>query len=314
MTVNYGTAATINITSGLQNGYNNLFNSARVHQSTAYWYPSPASTTPLYRGNTYTTDVLYHDTSLYIRQKRDIPLVKITEVQVKNNGTGVTYPQPLFMNSATAFAVELTNVGDYPADMEGDTLLVISANANGTPNSAFNNKIYIFPRITIQPGQNIVLQSRTGISNIDSTKTLGAMMNLSPSNATNFAILYKDGKGVVDGVAFNSMPPASGTVWTSNNIPASVWTGNGITLDALSAGVTRIGWPTNPAAAPANMAQYWQVSDSLHSMNLGTTPSNLMRYADNGCIGEVAPVRIHLNILPPVDLALDSITLPTGCG
>lgn len=313
-TATYGNPTTVTITNGVQSWASNIYNSGRQEKSTIYWYNDPSCTVPFYRGNTYTTDILYHDTTFYIRQKRELPLVKISEVQLKNNGEGVTFPQPLWMNTATTFAVELTNVGDYPANMLGDTLMLVSVNANNTSaNTALNNKMYIFPNVTIQPHSCLVVQFRAGINNVDSTQTL-ATATLSPANNANFAILYRDKKGVVDGVAFNNMPPASGSVWTSQNVPASVWAGTGITMPTLSAGVIRKGWPANANATPSNSRNYWQVADSTHIMTIGTVNENLIRFSDNGCEGDTTSVHIHLNLVPQIDLALDSITMPDGCG
>lgn len=314
-TGDYGNSVTVTVNNGVQNWYSNVYASGRVEKSAVYWYADTNSdSAPIFRGNTYTTDVLYHDTTFYVRQHRDLPLVKITEVQIKNNGLGVTNPQPLWMNSQTAFAVELTNVGDYPANLQGDTLMLCAVNSNNTnANTSLNNKMYIFPNVTIQPGRALVVQFKSGVAVTDSSRTLGAA-TVSPSYSANFAILYRDKKGVVDGVAFNNMPPADGTVWTNNNVPASVWSGSGIVLDNQTAGVMRKGWPTNPNAAPSNSASYWQVADSTHSMHIGTVEENLIRFTDNGCLGDASPVHIHLNNLPLIDLALDSISMPEGCG
>lgn len=312
---NYGSSATVNVTSGVQQWYSNIYTSGRAERSTIYWYTdNDPNTVPFYRGNSYTTDVLYHDTTFYIRQHRNLPLMKITEVQLKNNGVGVTFPQQLWMNAATAFAVEMTNVGDYPAELEGDTLMLCSVNTNN--NNAFatlNNKMYIFPRVTIQPGKSLVVQFRSGITTTDSTKTLGAGATITPAYNHNFAILYRDKRGVVDAVSFNNMSSASGTVWTQNNIHNSVWAGQGIALNNTTAGVIRKGWPTS-SSSPSNSAQYWQVADSTHIMTLGTPDTKLIRFYDNGCLGEVATVNIHLNNLPSIDLSLDSISMPEGCG
>lgn len=305
-TTNYGTTATLNPT-GLQTWYSNVYTSGRQHKSTAYWYASPTDETPFYIGNSYTTDVLYHDTLFYIRQRRDFPLVKISEVQIKNaNVDGVTYPLPLWMNSATTFAIELTNIGDVPADMTGDTIHIIS------PTNSFNNKYYVFPQVTIQPGACLVLQYRTGINNVDSSKTI-ATTTLSPNYNTNFAILYRDGDGIVDAVAFNAVT-STGTAWSSNNVPATVWAGDGITLTQTNAGVIRTGFPTVPNSTPYNTAQYWQLADSAHRMTIGTVNSNLLRYYDNGCLGDYTTARVHLLNVPNVDLALDSLTIEGGCG
>ncbi|MBP5516098.1 MAG: T9SS type A sorting domain-containing protein [Bacteroidales bacterium] len=302
MSINYGTAATVNATGGLQNWYSNIFTSSTLHKSEVYWYTSPTSTTPIWRGNTFVTDPLYTDTSFYIRQKRDFPLVKITEVQFKNNMPGVTYPMPLWMNSQTTFAIELTNVGDYPADMTDDTIMLVSNT------SSLNNKIYKFPHVVIQPGASLVLQYRGGI-NADSVHTLGTA-NLTANLNANLGVLYYSNGVIEDAVAFNLVTTQN--QWTSKNVPNNVWAGSGIVMPDSTAGVYRKGWPTGNSLS--NAQQYWQIADNNNKMTLGTTNTNLIRYTDNGCLGDVAPVRIHLISLPDVDMAIDSLDLASGCG
>lgn len=304
LSINYGNSATLTVTGGLQTWYSNIFTQSTAHQSEVYWYTSPTSTTPIWRGHTFTTDPLYTDTCFYIRQKRDFPLMKITEVQLKNNQPGVTYPMPLWMNGATTFAIEMTNVGDYPADLEGDTLHIVSSQ------SSFNNKYYRFPQVTIQPGQSIVIQYRGNITTSDSTVTLGTA-TLSPNLNTNLGILYRS-KGVIeDAVAINSITTAN--QWTNQNVPNVVWAGSGITIPdtVLTAGIFRHSWPTTNS--PSNSQQYWTIADNEHRMTLGTTNRRLIRYEDNGCEGDMATACVSLINLPAVDLVVDSLDLASGC-
>lgn len=306
-TINYGSQATITATGGLQTWYPNVYASGSSHKSAVYWYDSPDSDTPIYRGNTFTSGLIYHDTSFYIRQKRDYPLMKITEVQIKKNVYGYTDPQPLWMDQNTVFAIELTNVGDYPANMEGDSIVIISSQ------NTYNNKIYRFPNVTIQPGASLVLQYRSGINISDSTKTLGTT-TLTPNANIDFAIIYKSNSVITDAVAMNNI--TTHARWTAMSVPNTVWTGSGIALQGLdsTAGVYRTHWPVNPNATPSNTSQFWQIADEEHRMGIGTTNTNLIRYTDNGCLGDVAPVRVHLTQLPAVDVSVDPFTLPSGCG
>ena len=306
VTSDYGTPATITATSGLQTWYSNVYTASTAHHSEVYWYLIPQSTDHIWRGNTLVTSPLYYDTIFYIRQKRDFDLVKITEVQIKQNMPGVTYPMPLWMNSATAFAVELTNVGDYPANLLGDSLITVGYN------STLNNKIYAFPNVTIQPGQSLVLQYRAGINNVDSTKTLGTVTYNANQNQ-NFGLIYRHNGHIEDAVAFNDITTHNN--WVNRQVPATVWQGGGISLpDSIpTAGVYRTGWPTNP-----NNLIYsyllWQRADESHKMTLGTPNNNLIRYHDNGCYGDPASVRVHLINLPNVDMALDNLNIEGGCG
>lgn len=302
--VSYGVSATITANAGLQTWYSNVYTTGASHQSEVYWYTSPTSTTPIWRGHSYVTDPLYTDTTFYIRQKRDYDLVKITEVQLKNNLPGVTYPMPLWMNGSTQLAVELTNVGDYPADMTGDSIFTVS----GT--SSLNNKHFRFPSVTIQPGQTLVLQYRSGIS-VDSAVTLSAT-TLSPNTNANFAIIYKNNGVIEDAVAFNGVTTQN--QWNNAHVPNTVWAGSGISLpDSVpTAGVIRTAWPSG--GTPSNTQQYWTLASNSNKMTLGTTNQNLIRFYDNGCLGDVGTVQIHLINLPDVDLVVDSLDVATGCG
>lgn len=302
---NYGDSATVTVTQGLQTWYGNVYSSGISHQSEVYWYDSPESVDPIWRGHSITIPPLYTDDTLYIRQSRDYGLVRITEVQFKQNQPGVTYPMPMFMNSATALAVELTNVGDYPLNMLGDTIVTVGAT------SALNKKKYAFPDITLQPGQTIVLQYRQNLNNIDSTRTLGTA-NLSPNQQVEFGLLYKHQNVIEDAVAFNGITTHAN--WTSYNIPNTVWLGAGISLpDSMpTAGVFRTAWPSSPTSLTTS-SLLWQAADNNNRMTLGTTNQNLIRFVDNGCLGDVAPVYITLVGLPNVDVAIEDLALDDGC-
>ena len=302
---NYGVPAVVTATGGLQTWYSNVYTNSTQIKSEVYWYTSPDSDTSIWRGNTFTTGPLYTDTTLYIRQKRDFGMLKISEVQIKQNQPGVTYPMPLWMNSSTAFAIEFTNVGDYPVNPMGDTLTIISG--TGT----YNNKHYVFPNVTIQPGQCLVLQYRSNISNLDSTKTLGTA-TLAPPQTAKLGILYRHNGVIEDAVAINDTTFAN---WTNQHVPNVAWFGNGIIIpDTVpTAGVYRKSWPQYPSSLTPS-STLWQIADDSHKMTLGTPNKNLVRFYDNGCLGETAPVRIHLINLPDVDMAVDGLNLSDGCG
>lgn len=298
----YAQTLNIALTNGVETWNTDVYNSGRHTPSTCYWFTSPTETVPFYRGNNYTTNVLYTDTTFYIRQKRELPMVRLTEVQISNTGVGVTAPTPAWMNSTTKFAVELTNVGDYPAQMEGDTVMVVSSN------NSFNNKRYIFPNYTIQPGQSVVLQFYN-TPNVDSAYTLSAGLTITPAYNVPLAVIYRDGNGAADAVVLNNLASSF-----TSTVPSQVWSGSGITLTNGVAGVIRKSWPANPNATPSNTAQYWEVSSATNKMSLGVPPQNLIQYFDNGCIGEPQAINVHLIGYPAVDIAIDSIDLPSGCG
>lgn len=301
----YGVPATVTATGGLQTWRSNVYTASTAMQSEVYWYTSVDSDTPIWRGNTFTTDPLYTDTTFYIRQKRDFGMLKISEVQIKQNQPGVTYPMPLWMNASTSFAIEFTNVGDYPVNPQGDTVTIISASGS------YNNKHYRFPNVTIQPGQCLVLQYRSNVNTPDSTVMLSTP-TLAPNQNTKLAVLYYHHGVIEDAVAINDTTYAN---WTNKHVPHTSWFGNGISLpDSVpTAGIYRKSWPQYPnSLTPSHLL--WQVADDSHRMTLGTPNSNLIRYYDNGCLGDAAPVRIHLINLPDVDMAIDGLELNEGCG
>ena len=311
-TVNYGTSANFTSISGLDSWKIDAYNSGRSRTSTVCWYSDSLATTPFFCGNTYTTDPLYDDTVFYVSQKRMLPLMKITEVQFNRTGAGVTSPYPDWFGANTKFAVELTNVGDAPANLAGDSLCLISATAS------YNNKNWVLPNVVVEPGQSIVLQFRTGTTT-DSNATLYYSSNIEPTATTKFAVLYRDGTGISDAVAFNdhvSGTASANSWWTGANVPAYLWSGNGITLEATAAGVRRMSWPANPSASPSNSAQYWQLSSNTNRMTLGEAESSLLMYVDNGCEGERTRVEVTIDDLtrPTVDLVLDEPQADEGCG
>lgn len=301
----YGNPATVTVNNGLQTWYSNVYTASASHQSVPYWY-TDANAEPIWRGNTLTTAPLYNDTTFYIRQRRDYPLVKITEVQFKQNLPGATYPMPLWMNSGSDFAVELTNVGDYPAYVEGDTIQTVSNTSN-------LRSVYRMPNVVIQPGQTMILQYVVSMNNIDSTKYLCAKKKISPAQTANLGVIYRSGGVITDALAINNI--TSQTDWTSQNVPNHVWYGNGIELvDTIpSAGFFRVSWPSGTGSYTNSRLQ-WQYATDDARMTVGTTDSRMIRYTDNGCPGDTSEVHIHLIDLPNVDMVVNEFELNDGCG
>ena len=325
-TIPYSSSTTITPTLGINSWPVSYYTSGngRQQRSGISWYHSMDDSARFHYGPSLTTGVLYHDTSFYISQKRDLPLVKITEVQVSRNpnAVGVTDPMPSYMHTQTNFALELTNCGDYPANLEGDSIVVILGTGAA--------KIWVLPNVVIQPGANLVLQYKTNNSPSDSTRTIFAPSSAIPTVAfnSNFAIIYRDGNGIADAVAFNGIittPSQQAITWGNQSVPAAVWQGSAINLaqgasqdtpptNTPTAGARRIAWPTNAAnASPTASATMWQVATDANRMHIGETESNLIRYIDNGCDGLRSVVNIHLSNIPPVDLAVDNLELAEGC-
>ena len=302
----YGDSATVSVTGNIQTWYSNVYTSSYSHQSSIYWYKSPTDDNHFWVGNTLTTDPLYNDTTFYVRQKRDYPLVKITEVQIKRNQPGATYPMPLWMNSTSDFSIELTNIGDYPANLFGDTILTVS-------NTSSLRNAFRMPNVTIMPGQTLVVQFGNGINNVDSTVTIGGNKRIQCQLNNNIGVIYKS-KGLIrDAVAINGI--LTQPQWTALNVPQTIWYGPAIQfIDTVpAAGVYRKSWPS-PNASFSNTVNRWQIADDNHRMTLGRTNENLVRFRDNGCLGDVATVNIHLINHPDVDMAIDEFTINDGCG
>lgn len=329
MNVPYFTTATITPTSGINTWPVSYYTSGngRQQRSGISWYHSLSDSAYFFYGPTYTTGRLYDDTTFYISQKRNLPLVKITEVQVSraNNVVGVTNPMPSYINAQTNFAVELTNCGDYPANLEGDSVIIVQTNAAA--------KIWPLPNITLQPGGNLVLQYRS-VNNVtvDSTRTIyvpnSSLASGTPAYNANFAVIYRDGNGIADAVPFNSVITATSQQsinWGNQLVPAAVWQGAAINLaqgasqatppvNTPTAGARRIAWPTNAAnASPTATATLWQVATNENPMHLGETETNLIRYYDNGCEGLRAEVNLHVINRPSVDLMVDNLQVADGC-
>ena len=322
--VAYNNAATITPTAGVNTWPISYYTSGngRQQRSGISWYHSMDDTARFHYGPTLVTDPLYADTTFYISQKRNLPLVKITEVQVNRTAPGATDPMPSWMNASTAFAVELTNCGDYPANVEGDSIIVIQSNAAG--------KTWVLPNVTIQPGANLLLQFRTSSVASDSARTIycPSTAAVTPPYTANFAVVYRDGHGVADAVPFNNVITAATSQpisWASQGVPAAVWQGTAINLaqgastavppvNTPTAGARRIAWPTNSASAsPTASATLWQVATDSLKMRIGTTENNLILYYDNGCEGARSAVNIHVTNIPVTDLAVDEPEVNEGC-
>ncbi len=317
--VPYGTSATVNVTAGVNNWPINYYlpvvnvRSPRQQQSAISWFHSPTDTEPFFYGNPLVTDELFTDTTFYISQKRDLPLMKITEVQVSRSAAGATNPMPSWMGTSTNFAIEMTNCGDYPANLEGDTILIVS------PTTSLNNKIWVLPNVTVQPGSAVVLQFRTNNTASDSSRTIYCPSTavVAPAYNANFGIIYRDGHGIADAVPFNAVITTSSTQavkWSTQGVPNEVWQGPAIQM-TTAAGARRISWPTVSASGSIqNTQSQWQVASAEHPMHMGEVEENLIRYRDNGCLGEISTVTLHLTDVPVTDLAIEAPEVNEGCG
>lgn len=304
LSIPYATATQVVPTTGVQQWA--VYNASTAPQvkSKIYWYTS-MDAEPFYVGDTLQTEVLRQDTHYYFRQRRDLPIVRITQVQLKpNNAVGLSNPMPRWMNANTKFAVQLTNVGDDTAFLYGDTLLTVS------PTSNINNKFIAFGEDAyIAPGKALVVQYVTGTADsVERTVHTGA--TVSPAANANIGIIYRHNGKVADAVALNGVTTASTTAtprWATQNIPSYVWSGSGLTVTpTTTGGIIRKAFNGNSAD--------WQLATAASPMYIGDVNPSWIRYVDNGCPTEFATATINLQSAPTVDVAVFARELAEGCG
>ena len=268
-----------------------------------YWYENDSTETAFHRGQPFQTDTMYRDTTFYVSQRSEVELLKITEVQYHKSNAGVTTPYPSFMANNTNLAVELSNVGNYPINIAGDSLIMISSS------NAYNKKKVVLPDVTIQPGATFVIQYTTGnVSNSQthySSFSLSAISNTNGNTSHNVGIIYKDGNDIKDAVGLNNLPDSC---WAAMGVPASIWTGNN-PLPSGSAGIRRVNVNSNSASG-------WVICNaSPNVMSLGTIESNLLQYHDNGCLGYRSSVQINVQNVPAINLSVANVDVSgEGCG
>lgn len=263
-----------------------------------YWYTSDSiNAVPFHKGRTFTTNRLYHDTTFYVAHFHEQPEVRITEVQIYKDRDGVTNPYPAWMSNGTTFAVEISNLGNYEVNIGGDTLMTVSST------TLINNKIYVFPSVTLAPYSSLVLQYSAGSQNDSVTCHFGS--TVTPQYSTRLGLIYKRrGQGITDAVAINNIIGQS--VWANQNVPASICSGY-VSMTNSSAGIRRIN--TNDPSGNG-----WTVCGNSNRMTLGRSEDAIAIVPDNGCRGYRTPIRIHITNVPPVNIGITSVSVPNeGC-
>lgn len=284
-------------------------NSAPLRGSQIYWYRDSTDSEPFHVGRSYTTDTIREDVDYYIMQRRETPIVRFTQIEIAHAAASVgkTNPMPYWMTDARKVAIQLTNVGDATAYLQGDTLQSVSKTAG-------LNSVYVMPNVKIEPGQSLVIQYAKVTNNpaTDSSVTIrtqtASNTAVTPSFAhnSNMGFVYRRGGVIEDAVAFNTVI-TDGTAWTSLNVPSYVWNGDAITFVNNVSGVVRTAFDGG--------ASDWTRSTAAAPMFLDATDDSWIRYIDNGCLGEKAPMTVKVLNPPTEDLALTSLILPeSGCG
>jgi hypothetical protein len=185
--------------------------------------------------------------------------VRITEVTMFRTGIGATPTYPAFIPGGQDDMIEISNLGNLPANLSGDSLIIVGTGARN----------YVFPAGTIiGSGQVLVLGLGTGTD--DQTNRLYFTGGTaSPwSSGSNTGIILKRGNQVYDAVAFNSQ------TFTAAQVPVDQWSGAGAPSLSGRAGASLLG-------SDQNNATNWSSSNtpsplqSVGSLNPGLPTSSL---------------------------------------
>ncbi len=301
--VPYATSAVVKPTTSLTEWqvYNNA-NAPKV-RSQVLWYNSPNDDDYYYRGDSITTGILRRDSVAYFKQRRMLPIVRITQVHLQKNNTvpGLTNPMPSWMKTTAALAVQLTNIGDDTAYLAGDTLRTISTT------TAMNGKLIKFGNnVKIAPGEFLVVQFVGGTyTGNDPTVYATQITQSNLANVPNLGIIYRHNGVTVDAVALNNQTTAA--AWTTQQVPSYVWSGSGRSVTVTSnGGIVRTAF--NGTSAD------WRLATNANPMFIDRIDNSWIRYTDNGCPTGMAEAHIVMLSPPSVDVAVQALPLPSGCG
>lgn len=279
--------------------------SAPKRRSQIYWYIDSNSIEPFYIGDTLITGEIRNDTAFYVKQRRDMPMVRFTQVELvqTSNALGLTSPMPYWMDGLRKVAIQITNVGDYPANLKGDSLIMVATT------TAFNNKIYVFTDdLIIQPGRSLVIQYvKAATTDTNWTIKNGITFSGSLPIKPHIGFIYKRGGVVEDAIPFNDVANSElATSWTSLNVPNYVWNGESISFEGNVAGVVRTGF--------SGTINDWNLSSDI-PMSIGTTNKEWIRFENGNCEGEVSVQKITVIDPPTVELEVGEPIVPDGgCG
>ena len=306
--VDYMTSATVTITEGVDQWsvYNDP--AAPKRSSTVYWYYGADDEEPFMKGSTLVTTELRQDTDYYVSQHRELPIVRITQVMMKNTGAvGVPNPMPSWMTNNTVLAVQLTNIGDDTAFLQGDTLRIVAAQ----PNTNLNNKFIAFGNVFIAPGKSLVVQFNSGnSSNTETTVYSGA--RITPASTANFGIVYRHNGHAEDALPLNGLiagttPATQAVTWANEAVPSYVWSGNEVQVSAATVGgLIRTGF--------TGTASDWLEATAVYTLSLESTDPSWILYSDNGCQGQKGHVSVVINNPPATDVEVTALAMAEGCG
>ncbi|MDR0971953.1 MAG: GEVED domain-containing protein [Bacteroidales bacterium] len=281
-TINYGDSALLAITSN----------------DSIYWYLNIDDATPYMKNQSYQTSRLFSDTAFYYSRKQEIPMVKISEIQINNSTSsdGRTTDMPSWVPSTSSMnIVELSNYGNGDLNLNGYTLSFVGGN---TDSLSLPMKNLNFGNVTINKNStlSIVFRSSAGASNDSSIYMYVNLAPVTTSQKSGF-LLRDPNDNIIDAVALNG-----GMFKDTLNIPASVWSGMGKKYFGSAAGFIR-------SSLSASDSNGWTISDASHLMSIGTINDDDIVYRDNGCFGAKSTYNVIVSGVPSVDPGLISMNI-----
>ena len=307
--IQYATSATITPTLGVDTWRVYAADTAPTLPSTLYWYRNPADANAFFVGPTLVTDTIRQDTTIYFRQHRELPLIRITQVEFKTTGEGTTPNPPYWMQNSRTLSVQLTNVGDVPAHLEGDTLRLITAATNVTV------KNYVFGDVTIAPGASLLVQQGLTSASLNPLMTVHTNALASVAFNANSAFIYKRNGVVEDAVAMNNVTTTALTKpnnWNAQQVPSYVWHGHGLpipntTPQKNTAGLIRVAFNGDSTD--------WRLATANDPMMLSSTDESWIMYPVNDCEGDMAAAHVTILAPPVADIDVSAPQFPeASCG
>jgi hypothetical protein len=279
-----------------------------THSDSIFWYSDPLGTQQLHMGSYFQTPVLLDTTIFYLQATGALPDVKITEVVQFETGTGYTNPYPTWITGVAASdfdGIEITNLGNGPADLSGWTVNFYSTDASWAVNGVFT-----YPNGTILPsgGISIIDVKSTSSVNNPSYFYYGAGLTGNPQSSSTQGYYIKNAQGmVVDAVAVNGQIFAGTT-----GVTAADWSGT-IASASGRAGVSRL-------VSDNNDASDWGIAGINPTMqSFGTLNPTLTvgqgsggSGANDPCPSRVVPVKVSVSGIPLNNAGIAAITSPFG--
>ncbi len=279
--VNYGTSANISVSSN----------------DSIYWFKSMDDDVPFLKSHNLTTTQLYADTAFYFSAKREIPVLKITELQFNKNASvenGITTPLPSWVTTNNAY--EISNFGNGSIDLTGYSFVYYSG--NNTALSTSPTKTYTFPAgYVLEANQSVVLLP-VNANAVTAEGVLGIASGTVGADKKTGYLLKNAAGTVIDAVAVNGATFAAG-----HNVPASVWQGSSANLTLTNtAGIVR-------TSAAGSTQAAWKKASSTSPMTIGTYNDELTVNTDNGCLGHKATYNVVIQNAPTYNPSIVAVSV-----